>query len=83
MAQWFSAAGGRCRTLNFTGLDQAVNALMLINLAEPASLHAAWLTERPHEYGADVRRVLQAGLSITAVEYLQAQRFRTGLRMQL
>lgn len=30
-----------------------------------------------------MRRLLQAGLSITAVEYLQAQRFRTGLRMQL
>lgn len=83
MVQWFSAAGARCQTLSFIGLDQAVNALVLINLAEPASLHAAWLADRPHEYGADVRRLLQAGLSITAVEYLQAQRFRTGLRMQL
>lgn len=83
MVQWYSAAGARCQTLSFTGLDQAVNALVLINLAEPASLHAAWLAERPEEYGADVRKLLQAGLSITAVEYLQAQRFRTGLRMQL
>lgn len=81
--QWFSAAGARCQTLSLTGLDQAVNALVLINLAEPASLHAAWLAERPQEYGADVRKLLQAGLAITAVEYLQAQRFRTGLRMQL
>ncbi|MBA0038941.1 amidase [Pantoea sp. BIGb0393] len=83
MVQWFSAAGARCQTLSFTGLDQAVNALVLINLAEPASLHAAWLADRPQEYGADVRKLLQAGLSITAVEYLQAQRFRTGLRMQM
>lgn len=83
MVQWFSAAGARCQTLSVTGLDQAVNALVLINLAEPASLHAAWLAERPQEYGADVRKLLQAGLAISAVEYLQAQRFRTGLRMQL
>ncbi|ORM62223.1 amidase [Pantoea rodasii] len=83
MVQWFSAAGARCQTLSFTGLDQAVNALVLINLAEPASLHAPWLADRANEYGADVRKLLQAGLSITAVEYLQAQRFRTGLRMQL
>ncbi|MDF7649055.1 amidase [Pantoea sp. Acro-805] len=83
MVQWFSAAGARCHTLNLTGLDQAVNALVLINLAEPASLHAAWLAERPQEYGADVRKLLQAGLAVTAVEYLQVQRFRTGLRMQL
>lgn len=83
MVQWFSAAGARSQTLNFTGLDQAVNALVLINLAEPASLHAAWLAERPEEYGADVRKLLQAGLGISALEYLQAQHFRTGLRMQL
>lgn len=83
MVKWFSKAGARCQTLNLTGLDQAVNALMLINLAEPASLHAAWLAERPQEYGADVRKLLQAGLSISAVEYLQAQRFRTGLRLQM
>lgn len=83
MVQWYSAAGARCQTLSLTGLDQAVNALVLINLAEPASLHAAWLADRPQEYGADVRKLLQAGLAITAVEYLQAQRFRTGLRMQL
>lgn len=83
MVQWFSAAGARCQTLSLTGLEQAVNALVLINLAEPASLHAAWLADRQQEYGADVRKLLQAGLAITAVEYLQAQRFRTGLRQQL
>jgi aspartyl-tRNA(Asn)/glutamyl-tRNA(Gln) amidotransferase subunit A len=83
MVQWLSAAGARCHTLSLTGLEQAVNALVLINLAEPASLHAAWLADRPQEYGADVRKLLQAGLAITAVEYLQAQRFRTGLRQQL
>ncbi|WP_182057085.1 amidase [Pantoea sp. ME81] len=83
MVQWLSAAGARCQTLSLTGLEQAVNALVLINLAEPASLHAAWLADRPQEYGADVRKLLQAGLAITAVEYLQAQRFRTGLRQQL
>ncbi|MXP52964.1 amidase [Pantoea sp. Seng] len=83
MVQWFSAAGARCQTLSLTGLEQAVNALVLINLAEPASLHAAWLDDRQQEYGADVRKLLQAGLAITAVEYLQAQRFRTGLRQQL
>jgi len=83
MVEWFCAAGARCQTLDVTGLEQAVNALVLINLAEPASLHAAWLAERPQEYGDDVRRLLQTGLGITAVEYLQAQRFRTYLRMQI
>ncbi len=83
MVRWFIRAGAECKTLSFSGLDQAVNALVLINLAEPSSLHAAWLAERPEDYGEDVRRLLQAGLGITAVEYLQAQRFRTALRLQM
>ncbi len=83
MVGWFNASGAGCETLKFSGLDQAVNALVLINLAEPSSLHAAWLAEKPEEYGTDVRLLLQAGLSISAVEYLQAQRYRTSLRQQM
>lgn len=83
MVGWFNASGARCKTLKFSGLEQAVNALVLINLAEPSSLHAAWLAEKPEEYGTDVRLLLQAGLGISAVEYLQAQRYRTGLRQQM
>lgn len=83
MVAWFAAAGARCETVKFSGLEQAVNALVLINLAEPSSLHAAWLADRPQEYGEDVRALLQAGLGISAVEYLQAQRYRTGLRQQM
>ncbi len=83
MVAWFSAAGARCETVTFNGLEQAVNALVLINLAEPSSLHAAWLVEKPEEYGSDVRLLLQAGMGISAVEYLQAQRYRTDLRQQM
>lgn len=83
MIRWLTDAGAECKTINLIGLEQAVNALVLINLAEPAALHTAWLQDRPQDYGDDVRKLLQAGLGITAVEYLQAQRFRTGLRLQL
>lgn len=83
MIRWMTDAGAACKTINLAGLEQAVNALVLINLAEPAALHSGWLQERPQDYGDDVRKLLQAGLAITAVEYLQAQRFRTGLRLQL
>ncbi|WP_410014591.1 amidase [Sodalis sp. C49] len=83
LTDWFRAAGGRCETLSFSGLEQAVNALVLINLAEPAALHAPWLADRAGEYGEDVRLLLQAGLGISAVEYLQAQRYRTALRQQM
>ena len=55
MVQWFSAAGARCQLLNFPGLEPAVTALVLINLAEPASLPASWLADPPQYYGAAVR----------------------------
>jgi len=83
LIDWFRAAGAHCVSLRFSGLEQAVNALVLINMAEPAALHAPWLAERADEYGEDVRLLLQAGMGITAVEYLQAQRFRTALRQQM
>ena len=83
MTAWFRAVGARCETLSFTGLEQAVNALVVINLAEPAALHTSWLADRADDYGEDVRLLLQAGLGISAVEYLQAQRYRTDLRRQM
>lgn len=80
---WLTATGARCETLTLNGLEEAVNALVLINLAEPAALHIRWLSERPQDYGDDVRLLLQTGLGISAVEYLQAQRYRTALRLQM
>jgi aspartyl-tRNA(Asn)/glutamyl-tRNA(Gln) amidotransferase subunit A len=58
--------------------DQTViSAAALIVLAvEAASLHAPWLRERPGDYGAQVRNRLQNGLAYSAVEYLEALRWR-------
>jgi aspartyl-tRNA(Asn)/glutamyl-tRNA(Gln) amidotransferase subunit A len=55
----------------------AISAAALIVLAvEAASLHAPWLRERADEYGAQVRNRLQNGLAYSAVEYLEALRWR-------
>jgi aspartyl-tRNA(Asn)/glutamyl-tRNA(Gln) amidotransferase subunit A len=55
----------------------AISAAALIVLAvEAASLHAPWLRERPGDYGAQVRNRLQNGLAYSAVEYLEALRWR-------
>lgn len=80
---WFVSQGAHQKTLSLHGLEEAVNALVLINLAEPSAIHLPWLTATPEAYGDDVRALLQTGLGVTAVEYLQAQRYRTGLREQL
>jgi aspartyl-tRNA(Asn)/glutamyl-tRNA(Gln) amidotransferase subunit A len=55
----------------------AVSAAALIVLAvEATSLHAPWLRERADDYGAQVRSRLQNGLAYSAVEYLEALRWR-------
>jgi aspartyl-tRNA(Asn)/glutamyl-tRNA(Gln) amidotransferase subunit A len=56
---------------------------LLIHTAEPSAYHAEWLRTRPEDYGDDVRALLEAGETLRAVDYLQAQRFRTLLRARL
>jgi aspartyl-tRNA(Asn)/glutamyl-tRNA(Gln) amidotransferase subunit A len=55
----------------------AISAAALIVLAvEATCLHAPWLRARASEYGAQVRNRLQNGLAYSAVEYLEALRWR-------
>jgi aspartyl-tRNA(Asn)/glutamyl-tRNA(Gln) amidotransferase subunit A len=55
----------------------AISAAALIVLAvEATSLHASWLRERAGDYGIQVRNRLQNGLAYSAVEYLEALRWR-------
>jgi len=46
-------------------------------IPEAATLHAAWLRERPHDYGAQVRARIELGLSFPAHRYLQALQVRS------
>ncbi|KGT94616.1 amidase [Erwinia typographi] len=64
------------------GLERAVDAQVIVDAAEPSAIHWPWLQRQPENYGEDVRALLLAGGSFTAVEYLQAQRYRTLLREQ-
>jgi len=47
-----------------------------IRLGEAAAFHDEWFRERPMDYGADVRAMLERGRAFTAVEYVKAQRLR-------
>lgn len=54
-----------------------VSAAALIVLAvEATACHAATLRQRPQDYGAQVRARLENGLAYSAVEYLEALRWR-------
>jgi aspartyl-tRNA(Asn)/glutamyl-tRNA(Gln) amidotransferase subunit A len=54
-----------------------VSAAALIVLAtEALACHAPWLRTRPDDYGAQVRNRLQNGLAYSALDYLEALRWR-------
>jgi aspartyl-tRNA(Asn)/glutamyl-tRNA(Gln) amidotransferase subunit A len=47
-----------------------------ITYAEALEYHEAWMLKRPQDYGDDVRRLLEAGMMVTAASYVRAQRAR-------
>ena len=51
-----------------------------IRRAEASEVHEHWVLERPEDYGPDVRRMLEEGLRIRAVDYVRAMRMREVLR---
>lgn len=53
-----------------------LDAARLIGAAESASIHEQDLRDAPHLMGAALRDKLLAGMGVSAVDYLAAQRFR-------
>ena len=51
-------------------------AALLVLAVEATACHAAALRERPQDYGAQVKARLENGLAYSAVEYLEALRWR-------
>jgi aspartyl-tRNA(Asn)/glutamyl-tRNA(Gln) amidotransferase subunit A len=76
------SAGARIREVAMENLEPSISALLTVDIAEPSAYHAAWLRERPQDYGGDVRMLLEAGELYLATHYIQAQRYRTVLRDQ-
>ena len=44
------------------------------------STYNEWLRSRPYYYGSDVRTMLQIGLEITVVEYINAHKWRQEIK---
>ena len=51
----------------------------VISASEGATLHAAWLRERPQDYGPQVRARVETGFAFTATQYLSALQARPSL----
>jgi aspartyl-tRNA(Asn)/glutamyl-tRNA(Gln) amidotransferase subunit A len=83
LVQTLETMGAAVDIIKIDGLEVAVDAQVIVDAAEPSAVHAPWLADKAQHYGEDVRILLHAGMTFTAIEYLQAQRYRTYLRDQI
>lgn len=59
--------------------DQLAGLANVVSASESATLHAAWLRDRPNDYGRQVLARLQLGLGYSATQYLRATQARPGI----
>jgi len=74
-----SSLGFRMNDVDFDRVDDAARSFLPIRRAEATAFHLKWLEATPGLYGDDVRRMLEAGKEIPAVDYVGAQNGRPAL----
>jgi aspartyl-tRNA(Asn)/glutamyl-tRNA(Gln) amidotransferase subunit A len=72
----FAGLGHRIVTVDLPDQTLVAAAALLVLAVEATACHAAMLRERPQDYGVQVRARLENGLAYSAVEYLEALRWR-------
>lgn len=60
--------------------DKIYETWRAIRLGESATTHSKWLQTRHDDYGKDVVKMLDDGLKITAVHYINAHKWRQEIR---
>ena len=73
-------AGARRVEVATPGMAEAHTAHHAVLAVEAAAFHGRWLRERPDDYGDDVRRGLELGSLVPAVDYVNARRLQTVTR---
>jgi aspartyl-tRNA(Asn)/glutamyl-tRNA(Gln) amidotransferase subunit A len=71
-----SALGATVETVSIPSLAASSIVTAVITWAEALEVHEQWMRTRAHEYGADVRRLLEMGMAVPATSYVRAQRGR-------
>lgn len=72
--------GAKIETVEFSTLDNALFAMMMVMASEATTIHHENLRKRPHDFGIEVRTELLFGETISAVDYLQAQQIRQEIK---
>jgi aspartyl-tRNA(Asn)/glutamyl-tRNA(Gln) amidotransferase subunit A len=75
-ARQLSSLGADIVELRFERLRNAPAIHRVVQIAEPAQVHAPWFDEQRDRYAEPVRRLLEAGFLIPATRYLAAQQAR-------
>jgi aspartyl-tRNA(Asn)/glutamyl-tRNA(Gln) amidotransferase subunit A len=75
-ARRLSSLGAEIVELRFERLRDAPAIHRVVQIAEPAQVHAPWFEEQRDRYAEPVRRLLEAGFLIPATRYLAAQQAR-------
>ena len=73
------ALGAEVEEVKIANIDTASTIATNIMFAEAAEFHEQWMRTRAHEYGPDVRRMLEAGMMTPALYYVRAQRSRSAI----
>lgn len=55
----------------------------IVSNVEAASFHREWYRQRADEYGPKIRANIEMGMLVSGIDYLQAQRLRRQLRLDL
>ncbi len=79
----YESLGAIIEVVRLDGLEVAVDAQVIVDAAEPSAVHDTQIRKHARDYGEDVRTLLHAGMAFTAIEFIQAQRYRTYLREQI
>lgn len=72
----FETLGAKIVTVDLPDQTAVAAAAMIVLSVEATSLHAPWMRTRAQDYTPQVRNRLENGLAYSAVEYLEALRWR-------
>jgi aspartyl-tRNA(Asn)/glutamyl-tRNA(Gln) amidotransferase subunit A len=75
----FRILGAEVEEVEIANIDVCSTIATNIMFAEAAEYHEQWMRTRAHDYGQDVRRMLEAGMLTPAIYYVRAQRSRAAI----
>lgn len=71
--------GCTAHEVDFESMDQIYDRWLLIRRAEATAFHLGWLESSPELYGEDVRKLMELGKNVRAVDYVNALNARPSM----